>query len=499
MFESSVKFGYEISFPGQDDAKAVDILDGLGELSQVTMRDHVFEKDILFKAPQNLAVWFGHKHKRFILSFDKGMGKTITYLKIAKDSGADRIVILCTKNAMSTQRSHIKRFFPEWANAFAFVMGQSPQRAKIWNDPAIKVFICTYATFLADMGKRAGSKGRIAPLWVSSPPFMVCDEYHRVLRNKGSNMHKLMKEIKPARLILSSGSAANKGPHSMWTALNICEPKFFSSYWKYVGAYCVVDETPFGKQIIGVKNIEGWRNTVSPYVFHRKKDLKDYPSKTRQALEVEMEPWQRKIHDDLKKNLLTILETGDLLLVKNTLEATVRIRQMMVCPRFLDPALGYGAGLEAIADDAEESELPHFVVSTPFTGPIPFIKEFFHSKGYKDVQSLQGGMGPDEVDAAIRKWTQNGGPIIQSISFAESYELPAARIMYMLGYMHDPEANAQAEDRIHRDIRVTPHPVDIYYVKHANSYDTRVVDAMSMSADSVYELMNQPITKVFDL
>jgi hypothetical protein len=488
-------FKHSISFPSEEDDAA--IVARLG-LEPIVMHDHVFGKDLALKAPQRLAIYHGQIQPRFILSLDKGMGKTLTYLLLARLSGADRVIILCTRNAMSTQRSHIKRFFPEWADSFAFITGQAHQRQKLWNNPTTKVFICTYATFLADMGQRARSRGRIAPDWASAPEFMICDEYHRVLRNKGSETFKLMKGLNPKRLVLSSGSAANKGPHSMWAALHLCAPKVFSSYWKYVNTFCMVDETPFGKQIVGVKNVQGWRNSISPYVFHRKKDLKDYPRKTRQTLDVEMEPWQEKIHKDLKKRLLTILESGDLVLVKNTLEATIRIRQMMICPKFIDPSLGYGAGLEAILEDSVTSELTHFVISTPFTGPIPYINSFFQTKGLHAF-SLQGGMGPDEVDAEIAAWTKYGGVMVQSINFAESYELPAARIMYMLGYEHDPERNTQAEDRIHRDIRVTPHPVDIYYVKHLNSYDEKVIEALAMHADNVHELMNMPIREVFNL
>ena len=82
--------------------------------------------------------------------------------------------------------------------------------------------------------------------------------------------------------------------------------------------------------------------------------------------------------------------------------------------------------------------------------------------------------------------------MIQTIQFAESYELPAARTMYMLGYLHDPEQNSQAEDRIHRDIRVTPHPVDIYYVKALGSYDESVIEALSETADNLHNLMHRP-------
>lgn len=491
----SASFAPSYSFPGDIDDQA--LIDSLG-LSPIVMRDHVQKRDVTFKAPQVLACHFAKTHRKFILSFDKGMGKTLTYLRIAQDSEVDRIIILCTKNAMSTQRSHIRRFFPQWADSFIFVQGQKTQRQKAWNSN-VKVFITTYAAFQADLGLRSTSTSRIAPIWTSSPEMVIADEYHRVLRNRSSGIFKLMKGLNIGRLILSSGSAANKGPHSMWAALHICESKLFTSYWKYVNTFCIVENIGFGQTVVGVKNIEGWRRTIGAYCIHRKKDLKDYPLKTRQSLEVEMEPWQKKIHDQLRKQLLTVLDSGDLLIAPNVLAATIKIRQLMVCPKYLDPSLGYGAGLDAILEDAQTSELTHFVVSTPFTGPIPHIRDFFSKHGFGNIQSLQGGMGPDEIDEATAKWTRDGGPIIQSIQFAESYELPAAHIMYMLGYEHDPERNSQAEDRIHRDISVTPHPVDIYYLKHIDSYDVNIIEAMSISADNVHALMNMPIQKVFNL
>jgi hypothetical protein len=125
------------------------------------------------------------------------------------------------------------------------------------------------------------------------------------------------------------------------------------------------------------------------------------------------------------------------------------------------------------------------------------LKEFFQTVGKIPAYSIQGGMEMEEVRATIETWQKTGGVIIQSILFAESYELPPASNMYMLGYMHDPEANSQAEDRIHRDIRITPHPVNIYYVKHLGSYDQSIVDAMSMHADNVHLLMNRPISEIF--
>jgi len=210
-------------------------------------------------------------------------------------------------------------------------------------------------------------------------------------------------------------------------------------------------ESYFGKKITGCKDVPRWRKDVSGSIFHRRKDNKDYPPKTRQSLEVRMEPWQKKAHDTFKKDLLLELPDGEYFASPNVLSMTMKLRQFLVCPKIISEEYGYGAGLEGILADAQEAELTHFVISTPFRVTMPYISQFFTDNDIP-CYVLQGGTKTDELESIIAKWTKTGGVIAQTIQFAESYELPAARIMYMLGYMHSHEQNGQAEDRIHRDI-----------------------------------------------
>lgn len=105
----------------------------------------------------------------------------------------------------------------------------------------------------------------------------------------------------------------------------------------------------------------------------------------------------------------------------------------------------------------------------------------------------------EEVEDTIKRFRANGGIIIQSIKFAESYELWPAHYMYMLGYDYNPEQNAQAEDRIHRDKAVTPDPVDIYYTIAEGAYDERVLDELAFNADNVWALLDKPASQLADL
>lgn len=479
------------AFPSElDDQDIVEILKLEQPLDSITL-----------KAPQLLVHYYGLCHKRFVLSFDKGMGKTIAYLSIlykSQQAEKRKVIIICPENAKSAQRREIQRHLHKWFDKWTFVKGTRDQRRKAWNSDN-EVYICTYDSLLADMGERTKSSKRICPEWVTSAD-MAFDEWHKKLRTYKSGMFKMLKKhFTTGRMIFSSGSAGGKGVHSMWPILHLCDPLKFKAYWPYVQKWSHVEETYFGKKYYGCTNISSWRRFVATAVFHRRKDLKDYPLKTRQALEIEMESWQKKIHDSLLQESYAELSSEDLFVAPNKLASLMKLRQFMICPKVLDPNLGYGVGLEGIWDDFETSELTHFVLSVPFKTPIPFIEEFFRSKGI-NTERLMGGDGcdADEIDRRIARWTKLGGVMIQTIQFAESYELPAARIMYFLGYLHDPEQNSQAEDRIVRDIRVTPHPVDIYYVKHLRAYDEKILEAMSDNADNLHFLMNMPIKEFID-
>ncbi len=451
---------------------------------------------ITYKAPQLLVHYFGLTHPRFIMSYDKGMGKTIAYLGSLYATEPQRVVIVCGSNAKLAQRREIQRHLHKWFNRWTFVEGTPTERRKQWNKEDCDVFICTYDTLLADMGKRSkSSSARVAPNWVDQrSTAMAFDEWHRKLRTKGSAVWNMLRDFQNERMIFSSGSAGGKGVHSLWAVLHLCDPQKFRGYWPYVMRHSIVEETYFGKKMSGCKNVAVWRKEVAPYIYHRRKDLIDYPPKTRQALEVRMEPWQKKAHDGLKKELILELPDGEYFASPNVLAMTTKLRQFMICPKVISPDYGWGAGLEGILEDIRDGELTHFVISTPYKDPIPYIEEFFRLEKFA-TERLTGGDGCDvnEMERRIARWTKNGGLMVQTIQFAESYELPAARVMYMLGYLHDPEANMQAEDRIHRDIRVTPHPVDIYYIKAVGAYDEQILDALSEHADNIHALMHRPI------
>lgn len=448
------------------------------------------------KAPQLLAYDWMVKQRGGVLSLDKGMGKTITYLAAALAGEPENVVITTPTNGMIAQRREILAHFPQYAEDFVFVRGQAHQRAKAWSSNK-RIFICTPATLQTDLGLRARSSGNvIVPPWITSNNHfdaILFDEFHKVLRNRTSGMYKLMKRLKPQFQVYASGSAFNKGPQDIWAVLNILDPKVWSSYWRLVNTYCEVEQSHWGKNITGVKNIERFRMATAPYLFHRKKDPADYPPKERFFFDVEMEPWQKNLHDKLVKELMYFDEEGDTpvaIVAQNAMEKIIRARMALICPKALDPSFGVGAGLEAIVDDYKTSELSHAIISTPFRICVPHITQHLNSVGI-DTYVLQGGISPEEQEYRINTWTQRGGIIVQTIKYATSYELLAAQNMYFLGQEYSAEDNKQAEDRPHR--LSSTKPLNIWYVRHLGTYEEEIIARMLSNAQNIWSLLDKPL------
>lgn len=454
---------------------------------------------ISFKAPQILAYNYGLTHDRFILSMDKGMGKTVTYLSVGLKGEPEHVIICCPTNAMAAQRREILRHFPFYADKFVIVRGDAYTRHKLWNKPGARIFICTMATLQTDIGgrtlsRKTGNTSELnVPGWVTSSALDVeiIDEFHKYLRRRSKTWEQ-QKKLEPQRLILSSGSPVSSGPHDLWPALNLCDRKMWSSYWNYVGTFCetVPGWAGRGKEIVGPKRkaIEGWRNATAPYVFHRKKDPRDFPPKSRFILDLDLEPWQRKIHDQLREELWAHVD-GDFLIARNHLDALYRARVNLICPKALDESLGYGAGIEGIAEDS--ADLSHVVISTPFRAPVQHLKAYGESLGRK-VWVLMGGLGidPDTQDRIIREFESQGGWLIQTIKYATSYEfIHGPEHNYFLGYEYDPEDNKQAEDRFQR--LSSTNPSFHWYVRFSGTYDENLIDRLVTRGRNIQKLLNE--------
>ncbi len=416
-------------------------------------------------------VKFLMKHKRALLADQMGIGKTRQVIEVLKshtqrNPDASIIVIVAKKNAMMVWQRELPKWAPELAEGFISTEGKSPtQRLEIWG--RMQYVIATHQVMLRD-------KMIVAREW----DIIVIDEPQSWLRSRKTKTFWFMKTFRSEYLIIMSGTPSSKGAQDLWPMLHLINRKVFASYWRFVNTFCFVDDAQWGKDVYGTRNKQALKETLSLYMIRRLKAevFPDMPEKLIDTIPIEMTSTQKKLHNDLSEELMANLD-GQLIMTPNTMTLSMRLRQLLVTPKLLNPEAEYGAGIEylqEVTDDMDPADR-HFTVFTPFKQALPYIGAALNKVGAQVVY-LHGGMSTRSLDETINRYDEDRCVAICTIKYAESFSLASASLAYFLGYEWDYTECEQAEDRMHR--AETKETVNIHYLQHKDSYEMDVLESL---------------------
>jgi SNF2 family DNA or RNA helicase len=110
---------------------------------------------------------------------------------------------------------------------------------------------------------------------------------------------------------LLSGAPTTRDNSDLWQQMNIMEPEFFTSFWGFAKEFCIVVETPWSQfEIMGSRRNVVVRDEFPEMLVVRNQDdvLPDLPEYIFQDIELELQPRQKKAHEDLMTQWLHELE-----------------------------------------------------------------------------------------------------------------------------------------------------------------------------------------------
>lgn len=473
-------------------------------LDHVAINQHILELKPQLREYQVAAIAAMRTQRWMLLDAWMGSGKTLTALTATFLLKPERVLILCSKNALYTWQKEMKKWYPAAIKEgmYRVVQGQKHQRLKLWKTDAV-FYVTTFQSFISDhIDIRTiitnGKRKRIYR-WdptVSKPwDVVIADEVHRAgLRNYktvGYNAFKLLRKQTTA-MFLMTGTPISKGPEQMWPLLNILAPTLFNSYWRFVNTYCLMIDGPFGKMNAGPQNTEGLYQTTKS-VYHRvaRADVeKQLPPLVRDIIEIELNPVQEKAYKALDEDMwidLTHMGTREevknkptaMALVTNTILSKItRLRQMCVCPRLLGLE-NDGAAIEMVVDKIQEREDHHVVIFTPFREAIRHFEPYLRRELKTDnVFHLWGSMDMLAVKSACENFKRTRGIMLCSVLFAQSFELETADTGFFIGYDWDQNNNLQAEARLRR-LTSTSKTIYMHYIKHRNTVEEQELAVLS--------------------
>lgn len=437
---------------------------------------------------------------RLGLLMDMGLGKTPTADKITAQLGCNRIVVVCGRSGIAVWENIGKQWLEQFSGSKVrtITLDDNPwNRTLDWNQSPqqgeILLFIVVYGTLMRDVGIGKGAAYNIPKKMQFD--ILICDECHRAESRDSkaaSALEQFQRNHKIPYLLLLTGTPGDKGPGSFYQYLRLLDPKRFPSYWDFVARYCIVEKNFWGGyEVIEQREDtkEEWKLLLDKY-FHivTEEDAKgERPPLTRQKVYAKMTKGQEKLYNDLRKEMLhffTHNENLELVVAENALSLIIRLRQALICPKVLNEHLDVGGAIVQLVDTLEDTNYQKpTVIFCPFTDPFPHWELYLRSRN-RPIFMLQGGITVQQQQERIRSWQSTSGAImLNSIDYAEAYELPPADNCWFIGSSWKPDRNRQAEKRLHR--LTTTYPITSNYFTYGTPTDERIVDILNMKQDRI--------------
>ena len=161
---------------------------------------------------------------------------------------------------------------------------------------------------------------------------VVVDEIHRLKDGKSQSTRATKKAAGDADIrIAMSGTPIANTPEDLWSILNFLWPRSFSSKTRFIDRYLVVSQNTWGgMEVLGLKpNMqEEFFSIIDPITRRMPESyvLKHLPPSVYTTREVEMGAKQAKAYKEMKKNMMTELESG-LVMVESPLIKSMRLLQ----------------------------------------------------------------------------------------------------------------------------------------------------------------------------
>jgi len=346
------------------------------------------------------------------------------------------------------------------------------------------VFIINYSVFLRDR--------KILEMIPWS--CVIADEYHKTMRSKETKTYAAFKRItyEVPYLFMVSGTPARKHPGSMWTMFNIIAPKVFTSYWRFVNTYCVTVTTQFGVEIIGPKNVQGLHKIMCEFTAYIPKEVvaSYLPKGRRDIITIEMTDYQAKVYKKLCKEMICELDNKQLIVTPTILARIVKFRQLLCCPKTVDPTTkDIGGALEYILDTFDDDD--HIVIFVPFRDAVTCIQQDLVAAGHKNVFALMGGISVAEANEQRQLFRETKGIMLCTVQYAESFDLETCKTSWFNGYDYSLDVNEQAEGRTQRAISKSS-TVFWHYLQYQDTVDMDFLAALHHDYRNMKRIYERP-------
>ena len=394
------------------DTSVTQWLTKLEEVPQLS--DDIVKSDLM--TFQKEAVGFMLKAERGLLGLAPRLGKTPVSIKAMKEFGGNTLII-CPLTLMYNWKREIKTWAGDDAEIWYGHLGRGNSDWIITNyDTALHYMVKYDEKVELKNGKKKKTKVNWRPVEQFGFDNIIIDESVLIKNRNAQRSHTVytlctkLKTVK--RVFLLSGSPITKFYDDLYFQFHTIAPLRVSSYWKFAGEYCVLEDSPWGtkvqaNQVDAAARIK--RDFRDIYFARTQEQVMDVPEWSFDTFEVPMDSEQARLYREMQDAFVATLPDGNTIVAPNILAQMMRLIQFASNPALIDgPDIHpkWNSAIELL----EFEELPA-IIWTNFIKTGHMISDTLRKSKYR-VGMLVGETLPADRDAIVQNFQSGGLDVI---------------------------------------------------------------------------------------
>lgn len=258
------------------------------------------------------------------LADDMGLGKTVqTIALLLNRAGQGPSLVVAPASVVTNWEAEIARFAPQ-LNVIAINATGCDRQQAIAEAAPFDVVITTYGLMINEQEALAQRQWNVIAL----------DEAHTI-KNKDTKMSKAAMTMQGLFRLLLTGTPLQNHLGEIWNLFCFATPGLLGSYSAFTERFITPIEKYKDKE-----SQNRLKHILHPFILRRTKTevLDELPEKTEITLKVQLSDEERAIYENLRRQAVTNLESGEASPIQTLAEIT-RLRQAACSAQLIDKAL----------------------------------------------------------------------------------------------------------------------------------------------------------------
>ena len=277
---------------------------------------------------QKDAIAFARTRTATLYHMGLGTGKSRAAIEVARESSAEKVLILCPLSVVPAWKEQFGRFAPEYE---VVILNKGSVKKKLREASVAEARASYERKPLIVVINYESARCEPFASWAMRSKtwdLLILDESHRIKSPKGITSRWVSKlaPLCPKRLALT-GTPMPHSPLDIFAQTRSLDSSIFGpSYFKFRLRYAKMGGFG-GKQVIGFQNMDHLRERLSRITFQADRSVLDLPDAIHERRVVELSPKARKIYEELDRDFCSQVREGEIV-ASNALVKLLRLQQV---------------------------------------------------------------------------------------------------------------------------------------------------------------------------